>query len=324
MTRYMAVRLLTGGAAIGLEALSSYYGGIGRTVPGMVANVTAMVLNVALNWVFIWGHLGAPALGVVGSALASCLATGVAFAGFFAWFLHEGRGLPRPALSVREWARMVRFGLPNGFNWLFEFAAFVFFVNVVMGGLGTAALAAMNSVLALNSLAFMPAFGVASAGAILVGQAIGAGAKDEVPGAVSLTLKVALLWQGLVGVVYLCFPALLMIPFARGADAEAVRAMGVKMLLVSAAWQLFDATATTFAETLRAAGDTFFPLMVRLLVAWCLFAPGAWLTVRRYGGDETGAMVWLVAYLGLLALVLVLRFRSGAWRRVQLVDPLAT
>ena len=68
----------------------------------------------------------------------------------------------------------MRFGLPNGLNWFLEFAAFQLFVNVVLASLGDTTVAALNAVIAVNSLAFMPAFGLASAGAILAGQAIGA------------------------------------------------------------------------------------------------------------------------------------------------------
>jgi multidrug resistance protein, MATE family len=321
MQDYLVWRLISGGAVVGIEALANYFGGLGRTRPGMVANLAAMGLNVVLNWLLIDGHLGAPALGVAGAALASSLATGAAFLGLFAYFLWEGRAFPRPALAIRELGRVLRFGLPNGFNWLFEFLAFVFFVNVVMAGLGTPELAAINSVFLLNSVAFMPAFGLASAGAILVGQAIGAGRKDAVPGLVWLTARAAGAWQGLAGLVYLSLPGVLMAPFAQGADAAQVTAVGVRMLLVSAAWQLFDATATTLAEALRAAGDTLFPLVARLVIAWAVFVPGSLATVYLWGGREVGATLWLVAYLGLLAVALSLRFRAGAWRRVELVEP---
>jgi MATE family multidrug resistance protein len=321
MAEYLALRLWSGGAAVGIEALANYYGGLGRTRPGMLASVAAMTLNVFLNWVLIYGHLGAPALGVAGAALASSLATGLAFLGFLGWFLLEGRGLPRPRLAWAELARVLRFGLPVGLNWLLEFLAFVFFVNIVVAGLGTPALAAMNSVLVLSSVAFMPAFGLASAGAILVGQAIGSGRQSEVPGLVWLTGKTAATWQGLVGLVYLALPTLLMQPFAKGEHAAEVSAIGVRMLLVSAAWQVFDAAATTLAEALRAAGDTLYPLLARLAVAWAVFVPGALITVNVLGFGDVAATLWLVAYLALLAGVLWWRFRSGAWRRVQLVEP---
>jgi MATE family multidrug resistance protein len=319
MARFLALRLLGGGAAVGLEALASYYGGLGRTRPGMVANLLAMVLNVFGNWVLIEGHLGAPALGVAGSALASALATTLAFLGFLTFFLREGTGAPL-GLAWRELGRLLRFGVPSGFNWFFEFLAFMFFVNVVVGGLGTTSLAAMNAVILLNTVAFMPALGVASAGAILVGQAIGAGRQHEVPRTVRTTLAVAVSWQALVGLAYLSLPHLLMAPFATGDDAAELMRVGERMLLVSAAWQVFDATATTLAEALRAAGDTLFPTVARLLISWLVFAPGAYLSVTRLHWTEVGCTAWLAGYLALLAGVLAWRYRTGAWRRVQLLE----
>lgn len=321
MGTYLVFRILSGGAAIGIEALANYYGGLGRTVPGMVVNLVAMALNVASNWVLINGLGAIPALGVKGAALASTFSTLVAFSGFLWFFLREGKGLPRPALSQLEFRRMLRFGLPSGFNWLFEFLAFIFFVNVVVAGLGTPAVAALNSVLALNSVSFMPSFGLASAGAVLVGQAIGANQKDDVHHVLKLTAGTAAVWQSFAGVTYLLLPGLLLLPFARGDDAAEVLRFGVPMLMVSSAWQLFDASATALAEALRAAGDTLFPLLVRLAIAWVVFVPGSWITVRWYGGAEIVAMIWLVAYLAMLALVLFLRYRSGKWRGMQLIEP---
>jgi MATE family multidrug resistance protein len=322
MTRYMQIRLLCGGAAMGIEALSSYYGGLGNTRLPMIASIFAMVLNVALNWVFIRGHLGAPAMGVAGSALASALATWVAFAAFFVWFMRERVGsAARPfAESVREYGRMLRFGLPSGLNWFFEFLAFNVFINIVVAGLGTAALGAMMAVFNINGLSFMPAFGVASAGAILVGQSIGANRKDDVPHVLGLALRTAAIWQGAVGVAYLVVPRLLIAPFARGADAAAMMDVGVRMIMLSSAWQVFDAIAMTTAESLRAAGDTAWPLWARMALAWGIFFPGSYITVRRLHGTDVHAMLWILVYMGLLALALGFRFRSGRWRNIQLTE----
>jgi MATE family multidrug resistance protein len=321
---YLAIRLWSGGAAIGIEALANYYGGLGNTRLPMEASVAAMVLNVIGNWLLIDGHLGAPALGVRGAALASALSTTLAFAGFLAVFLGERRpaGGRWPRLRASELGRMLRFGLPSGFNWFFEFLAFMFFVNVVVAGLGTTALASLMAVFQLNSVAFMPAFALASAAAILVGQAIGAGAKDEVPRIVRLGLAAAGTWQGAMGLLYLVAPRLLFAPFAREpSSAQALLDVGARMLAFSAAWQLFDAAAAVLAESLRAAGDTAFVLWARVAVGWLVFVPGAWFTVRWFGGGDIAAVAWLVVYLALLAGVLYLRFRGGAWRRVELVEP---
>jgi len=321
---YLVIRLWSGGAAIGMEALANYYGGLGNTRLPMRASVAAMVLNVAGNWLLIDGRLGAPAMGVRGAALASALSTGVAFLGLLAVFLLERRpaGGRWPRLRAAEFLRMLRFGVPSGLNWFFEFAAFMFFVNVVVAGLGTTALASLMAVIQLNSVAFMPAFALASAAAILVGQSIGAGEKGEVPHLVKLGFVAAGTWQGLVGILYLVAPRLLFAPFApEASSASALLDVGARMLAFSAAWQLFDAAAAVLAESLRAAGDTAFVLWARIGAGWLVFVPGSWITVRVFGGGDIAAVAWLVLYLGLLALVLFQRFRSGAWRRLELVEP---
>jgi MATE family multidrug resistance protein len=323
MEDYLVIRLLSSGAVVGIEALANYYAGVGRTRVPMIASVAAMVLNVAGCWVLIDGRLGAPALGVRGSAMAGAGASAVAFAGLFLFFALEGRragGSGR--LRVAEALRLVRFGLPAGLNWFLEFLAFSFFTNVVVAGLGTASVAALMAVVQVNSVAFMPAFGVASAGAILVGQAIGAGAKERVPSAVALAFLVAASWQALAGIAYLAAPDLILAGFAREpASAPALLAAGRRMLLLSAVWQLFDAAAGVLAEALRAAGDTAYLLAARVGVAWLVFAPGSWISVRLLGAGDVVALAWFAGYLALLALVLLVRFRSGAWRRIVLVEP---
>jgi MATE family multidrug resistance protein len=324
MTDCLVIRLWSGGAAIGLEALGNYYGGLGNTRRPMLAQVVAMVLNVGGCWLLIDGRLGLPAMGVAGSALAAAIATWLAFLGLLAGFWLEGRRLPagRAPLRLAELRRMLRFGLPSGFNWFFEFFAFNFFVTVIVAGLGTTTLAALMAVFQVNSVAFMPSFGMASAGAILVGQAIGAGRKDDVPGLVWLTFRVCAAWQVLVGLVYLVIPGLVFAPFAVDPiSGPALQEVGRRMLMLSTAWLLFDAAAAVLGEALRAAGDTAYTLWARMLVAWGLFVPGAWISVRVLGGGDLVAVGWLVVYLAALALVLWLRFRGGAWRRLTLVEP---
>ena len=90
--------------------------------------------------------------------------------------------------------------------------------------------------------------------------------------------------------------------------------------MLSAAWQLFDAAGMTLTEALRAAGDTAFAMRARLVLAWMLFAPGAYLSVHVFGWRDTGAVLWLVLYMGALATALYLRFRGGAWRALKLTE----
>jgi MATE family multidrug resistance protein len=167
----------------------------------------------------------------------------------------------------------------------------------------------------------MPAFGLASAGAILAGQAIGRGDKDAVWPQVKLTIKVAAVWMCTIGAAYLFVPGPLLRLFDSKNTSPDFVEVGITMLLISAAWQLFDAIGITLSETLRAAGDTAWTMTARLVLAWLIFVPGAYLVVKVWHGGPVGAMVCLVAYLALLSAAFAWRFRSNAWRSIELIEP---
>ncbi len=326
MTDYIAIRLLSVGGAVGTEALGNWYGGLGNTWMQMVAGLITMGTNVVLAWAMIFGHLGMPAMGVAGAAWASVIATwlGTAFLGLAFW---RGWGIPAGArvraghLSRAELGKVVRFGLPNGVNWFLEFAAFQLFVNVVMSSLGNVTLGALAVVININSVSFMPAFGLASSGAILAGAAIGRGDPDGVWPNVRLTLIATGTWMVGIGALYFIAPRTVLGWFAPPDQAAAMIDIGAPMLLVSAAWQAFDAVGLTLTETLRAAGDTTWTAGARLVLAWAVFVPAGLVAVNVLGGGAVSALLCLVLYLGLLAGALAWRYRSGAWRRIQLIEP---
>jgi MATE family multidrug resistance protein len=323
MADYMAIRMTSIFAVIGVEVLGNWYGGLGNTWMQMIAGIVTMATAVFLNWVLIDGHLGAPAMGVNGAALASTIASFLGFGVIALAFWRRWGGAPTArttGLTLRELRRVLRFGLPNGINWFLEFAAFQLFVNVVLANLGDETVAALNVVIAVNSMSFMPAFGVASAGAILAGQAIGRGARDAVWPQVKVTLLCTTVWMGAVGLLYAVFPGRVLSLFASERSGDLV-AIGTTMLLISTAWQLTDAVGMTLSETLRAAGDTAWTAGARIVLAWAVFMPSAFLVVLRYGGGPNGAMLCLVGYVGLLAVALAWRFRTGAWKRIELIEP---
>ena len=322
MRAYLVIRLTCLGAVVATEVLGNWFGGLGNTRLHMMAGLVAMVLNVLLNYMLVAGHWGAPAMGVAGSALASSIATWCGLLVLlWAFGTRKMTGKIEGPLNLRlsEFLRMLRFGVPHGFNWFLEFTAFWIFITVVIAKLGTTVLAAFMVVMQINSVSFMPAFGMSSAGAIMAGQAIGLGQKDDVPRVLARTVLITALWQGSVGLAYFLFPTQLISLFAPGGTgADSMVAIGRTMLAVSACWQLCDAVVITLSEILRAAGDTAWCLYARVILAWFMFMPTAYyvVSVRKMG--YVAAMFCLMAYLTLLAVVFVWRFRSGAWRKIDL------
>lgn len=323
MTTYLAIRLLSVGPAVATEAIGNWYGGLGNTRIAMLAGVTAMVANVIGCYVLIEPRFGLPGYGVAGSAWAATIASCLGLLVIAVPFALGWGAPPKPArlqLVAREFWRVLRFGIPNGINWFLEFAAFILFINVMVAHLGTTALAAFNVVIQLNSVAFMPAFGLGSAGAILVGESIGKRDYAAVRGYVRLTLTMAAAWMVSVGVLYFALPEPLMRLFAQpGPALTQFLELGTVMLTFSAFWQLFDAAGITLSESLRAAGDTTWCMLTRIVIAWFVFIPGAWFLVIWRGGGVDAVMSMMVVYILLLSGAFGLRFLSGKWQNIDLI-----
>ena len=322
MSGYIVIRLLSVAPAMGMEALGNWYGGLGNTRPGLIASVVAMVANVLGNYLLIEPRLGLPGYGVAGAAWASTLSSWIGFAVIALGFFNPRERVWRclRELHFGEFKRMLRFGVPSGVNWFLEFSAFALFLNVVVAHLGTTVLAAFMVVMQINSISFMPTFGLGSAGAIMVGEAIGRRAHDEVWPIVRLTGQVACTWMGSVALLYLVAADWLMRLFEpRDVSAEALMEVGTAMLVLSAIWQLFDAVGITLSEALRAAGDTAWCMGARIVLAWLVFAPFAWVSVVVFQGGVNYVIAAMVMYIALLAAAFAFRFVSGKWRNIDLV-----
>ena len=276
-----------------------------------------------LCYALIEPRFGLPGYGVSGAAWANVASTLLGLLVVLVPFL-RGYGYTRSeqsrGLRLSECLRVLRFGLPNGANWFLEFAAFMLFINIVVAHLGTTTLAAFNVVMQVNSIVFMPAFGLASAGAILVGEALGRRAPDEVWPIVRLTAAVAATWMVSIAVVYATVPGPLVGLFRpRDVPADALIRTATIMLVLSAFWQLFDAVAMTLSEALRAAGDTAWCMAARIVLAWVVFTPVAWTLVLVFGGSVYTVMATLIGYLFLLSATFAVRFAGGRWRQIDLV-----
>jgi MATE family multidrug resistance protein len=324
MVKYMEIRMLGVTAIVGIEALGNWYGGLGNTRVAMMTGVAIMILNLLGNYSLILPRFGLPGYGVAGAAWASTLSSWVGFALvcvlFFCRYSQPAKSGASTAPSRGELWRIVRFGLPSGVNWFLEFAAFIVFINVVVGHLGTTALAAFNVAFQINSISFMPAFGVASACAILCGEAIGQGQRERVWPLVKLTLWVTCGWMVSVGALYVTVPELLIELFrAEGGQADELMRLGAIMLAFCGVWQVFDAVGMTFTEALRAAGDTAWPMAARITLAWLLFTPLSWTAVLYFHGGVATVMLSIITYIAVLAGVLTYRFASGRWKTIELV-----
>ncbi|MCU0618358.1 MAG: MATE family efflux transporter [Gemmatimonadaceae bacterium] len=281
-----------------------------RVRPVVLAILVANGVNAALNWLLVFGHLGLPALGTDGSAIASATARWALVVALVALartdlaphLVHREPGAAEPAALLR----MLRLGVPVGVQYLLEVGVFAV-VALLMGTLATRTLAAHQVAISLASLTFMIPLGIGAATSVLVGQAIG---RDDAPGA-RRAAGAGLVLGALVMTV--SATAFLTVPHALAAlyvSDRAVIALAASFLPVAGLFQLFDGTQAVAGGALRGAGDTRAAMWANILGFWAIGLPLGLLLAFRLGHGPAGLWWGLAIGLAAVALVLVVRVRQ--------------
>jgi MATE family multidrug resistance protein len=292
---------------------------LGKVRPILLAMLLANLANAFLNWVLIFGNLGAPALGVAGSAWATsasrwimCLSLAA-----IAWPIFRPLLQPwdRASLEMAPLARMVRLGLPIGGQRLLEYMTFGI-TALAMGWLGTTALAGHQIALNLAALSYMVPLGIGAAGAVMVGRAVGAG----LPELARQHARLAMVLGGGVMLVGAAFfvgtPAFLARLYTSDPAAMAMAAM---LLPLAGAFAVFDGLQVVGLGVLRGLGDTHVPMLINLLGFWVIGLPAGF--ALAFGADMGAAGLWwgLVVGLAVVALLLVARIRYRFARNLRRV-----
>jgi multidrug resistance protein, MATE family len=310
--------------AIGMIALgvvfvwNNFYRGVGLTTIPLAAGLVANLANALGDYALIFGHFGAPRLGVAGAAIATAASEFLYAAIVIGIALRPSlrrRFATRPQLpSLHALRRLARTGVPIGAQWVFDGLSFAVF-TLLLSSMSAAAVAASHSFIMLVNVSFMIALGVSGATQTLVGRAIGSSEPELAVTALKNGLRVALTFSAALAVGLTAAPTLLMRIFTNDPD---VLALGVGVLRLGAVFQLLDAVHIVVMGALRGAGDTTWPAAWQTALAWLVFLPLAWLFGRTLGHGLVGAYAGGTVYVALLAGGLLWRFASGKWRSVRI------
>lgn len=279
-----------------------YLDAFGRPWVGTSVILIDVGVNALLNWVFIGGHLGAPALGFTGSGVATLTARTLAVM-VIAWWL-RGERAGAPALERARFRELLALGVPAATALLFEGGAFAS-AALMMGWLGATPLAAHQVALSCVSFTFMFPLGLAMAASIRVSKALGEGRREALR---AIGLGALGLGSGAMLVFALVFAragGLL----ARGFTADpTVVALAAQLLGVAAIFQLFDGGQVVCAGALRGLGDVRVPTAITFVAYWLIALPSGYLLAFKAGFGPLGVWSALAAGLGCAALLLGRRF----------------
>ena len=290
-----------------------YLQGVGRVRPVTFALISANLVNLAGNWIFIYGKFGMPAMGVRGSAYSTVVSRiyMAAVLVFFAWQHERRRGHP---LFLHwpgpDWARirsLLGLGVPAAFQVILEVAAFGA-ATIMAAHLDAVALATHEIALSCAAYTYMVPLGISAAGAVAVGHAIGAGnlARARRAGWMALALGVGFMM--IAAMLFLFLPRPILEIYSR--DAR-VLLLGAHILMIVAAFQIFDGAQTVATGALRGLGETRFPMLMNFAGYWLIGLPlGWWLCFHMHWG-LFGLWIGLTLALVLIASLLVRRWQTA-------------
>jgi MATE family multidrug resistance protein len=317
---YFQIRLFSITGLTMSVALGSFFQAVSRPRIPMVIVVVANLMNAGLDYVLIFGKLGFEPTGIRGAAIATVIASSLQGLTMLLVFLSPPFNRRFGSLGTARWdwrrmGRLFSIGWAAGLNFALDVASWSVFTNFLVGRLGKIPLAASNIAVQITHLSFMPTVGLSMAITALVGQWIGRKEVGAAERRTYIALGLAMAYMFAMGVVFVVFRRQL-ISFFRS-EPEVV-ALGSRILIVAAVFQVFDAIGIVTSGALKGAGDTRWVAMFTVTYAWLVFLPTSYLMAFRLKLGAVGAWTGVALYIFFLSMTLLWRFRGKRWRRIDI------
>lgn len=290
-----------------------------RVRPVVVTILAANVANIFLNWILIFGKLGAPALGAVGSGWASTISRWLMAVALLAMAWQPLRRFLVPpyedAVRLSAIVRMIRLGAPIGAQLQLEFGAFGV-IALLMGWMGALEMAAHQVAISLASFMFMVPVGVSAAAAVLVGHAVGRADRPGVRRAAEAALICGGVFMAFSAVLLLTVPESLALLYTNDVPVAVLAAI---LIPIAGIFQVFDGLQVVSVGILRGLGDTTAPMVISVMGFWLIGLPIALYLGFATGLGPVGLWWGLVAGLLAVAIFLLTRVRAQLAREVRRV-----
>ena len=310
---YLRIAVLGMFPAMGAQVMRSYLGAMEMTAVQLWITLVALAANALVNYALIFGNLGAPELGIQGAAIASVL---IQILQVIALMVYVQWKTPEAELFRRIWKsdgealmQVFRLGLPIGLTSFAEGALFVG-SSVMMGWIGEIELAAHGIGMQLTALMFMFHVGMSEAATIRASRQYGARDEAELRRGAIAAYGVSLSFGVLVVILYLAFPGFFVSLFLDPTDParDAVLALGIVLVMLSALFQFVDAGQIVALSVLRGVQDTRVPMWLAIVSYWVVGIPASYAMAFWLDWGPEGLWLGLTVGLGVAALLLGLRF----------------
>ena len=299
------------------SAFSGFWNAIDRPTLFMRVVLFTTLMNVPLNYVFMFGLLGVPAFGVEGAGIGTFAASVLAFAyNFLLGFKHaRGYGFLRVRPSLAQARVLLRLAIPGGMQQVLEMFALTLMYRIV-GTIGTLELASYTVLVNLIGAVGLPAWGLGTAGATLVGQALGKRDKDDAARWAWDVIKVGCATIAVLGAPLWIAPELVLSAFIHDAETIEMARLPCRILGLMI---VINAVGYMLASMLNGAGDVKRVMYVNLAMQYFVLLPGAYLGGSVLGFGLLG--IWIVhqfAFRGGQSVIFAMMWRAGRWSRIAI------
>ncbi|MFD2932739.1 MATE family efflux transporter [Spirosoma flavum] len=289
----------------------------------MAITLSALGINALFNYLFIRGVGPFPALGLMGSALATLLSR-TFMAGALLVYIYRTThfraylktGLTSLASTSEAWI-ILRLGIPGGLTFFFEVATFSLAV-VIVGWLGEAQLAAHQIAINMASVTYMMATGISSAAAIRVSAAVGQASREGAWRAGVAAFLLSVSFMSVMAIVFLTANDWLVTLYIR--DSPEVMTIAASLVIIAGFFQLSDGVQVVALGGLRGLSDVNVPTLITLFSYWIVALPLSYVLAFPFGMDAIGVWIGLLAGLTIAAVLLTWRFFRRVQRTTLFVD----
>lgn len=312
---YLQARLIAI-TAVGCNfAFRGYWNGINLPKLYLFTLVVMHTINIFLNWIFIFGHLGVAPLGTTGAGVATTIATflGTGMYVFLGFSYARGHGFMQGLPRWETIKSILRMSVPTGIQQMF-FAAGFTMLFWILGQVGTKTTAAANVLINVMLVAILPGLALGMAAASLVGQALGRGEPSDAKRWGWDVVKVAVVFLSLLGLPMALAPDWVLSVFQLDVETQQLARLPLQIVGLTIG---FDGIGLVLQHALLGAGASRSTMVISIALQWFLFLPVAYIVGPVLGYGLMGIWIAQIGYRGLQALVFAWRWHLGSWSQIR-------